>query len=82
MAQCFRASTGLTARLRFLWARDVSRAHKVAPAFDAGMVWVNCFGNVDPIPHFGGHRQSGVGREPGEYWLDLYAQLKFVYVRL
>jgi len=31
-----------------LWTRDLSRAHRVAAAFRAGMVWVNCYKRANP----------------------------------
>ena len=65
-----------------VWTRDVSRAHKVARALKAGSVWVNCYGIIDPISPFGGYKQSGIGRELGKYAIDLYTQIKSVYVKL
>jgi acyl-CoA reductase-like NAD-dependent aldehyde dehydrogenase len=65
-----------------VWTRDVGRAHKVARALKAGTVWVNCYGMVDPISPFGGYKQSGFGRELGKYAIDLYTQVKTVFVKL
>ena len=65
-----------------VWTNDVSRAHKVARALKAGTVWVNCYNNIDPISPFGGYKQSGIGRELGRYAIDLYTQIKSVYVKL
>jgi aldehyde dehydrogenase (NAD+) len=65
-----------------VWTRDLSRAHKVARALKAGTVWVNCYNNIDPISSFGGYKQSGFGRELGKHSLDLYTQMKSVYVKL
>lgn len=65
-----------------VWTRDVSRAHKVARALKAGTVWVNCYNNIDPISPFGGYKQSGIGRELGKHSLELYTQIKSVYVKL
>src|SRR6202453_5325998 len=72
-------SYGLAAAV---WTNDVSRAHKVARALKAGTVWVNCYNNIDPISPFGGYKQSGIGRELGKYAIDLYTQIKSVYVKL
>ena len=65
-----------------VWTNDVSRAHRVARALKAGTVWVNCYNNIDPISPFGGYKQSGIGRELGRHSLDLYTQIKSVYVKL
>jgi acyl-CoA reductase-like NAD-dependent aldehyde dehydrogenase len=65
-----------------VWTNDVSRAHKVARALKAGTVWVNCYNNIDPISPFGGYKQSGIGRELGKYAIDLYTQIKSVYIKL
>jgi acyl-CoA reductase-like NAD-dependent aldehyde dehydrogenase len=65
-----------------IWTQDVSRAHKVARALRAGSVWINCYGLIDPISPFGGYKQSGFGRELGPQSVDLYTQIKSVYVKL
>jgi acyl-CoA reductase-like NAD-dependent aldehyde dehydrogenase len=65
-----------------VWTNDVSRAHRVARALKAGTVWVNCYNNIDPISPFGGYKQSGIGRELGRHSLELYTQIKSVYVKL
>jgi acyl-CoA reductase-like NAD-dependent aldehyde dehydrogenase len=65
-----------------VWTNDVSRAYKVARALKAGTVWVNCYNNIDPISPFGGYKQSGIGRELGKYAVDLYTQIKSVYIKL
>jgi acyl-CoA reductase-like NAD-dependent aldehyde dehydrogenase len=65
-----------------VWTNDVSRAHKVARRLKAGTVWVNCYNVIDPISPFGGYKQSGIGRELGKHSIDLYTQIKSVYVKL
>jgi acyl-CoA reductase-like NAD-dependent aldehyde dehydrogenase len=65
-----------------IWTRDISRAHKVARSLRAGSVWINCYGLIDPISPFGGYKQSGFGRELGPQSIDLYTQVKSVYVKL
>jgi acyl-CoA reductase-like NAD-dependent aldehyde dehydrogenase len=65
-----------------VWTRDVSRGLKVARALKAGTVWINTYGGSDSISPFGGYKQSGFGRELGIHSLDLYTQIKSVYVKL
>ncbi len=65
-----------------VWTRDVARAHRVAHALRAGTVWVNMYHSLDTGSPFGGYKQSGYGRELGKYALDLYTQVKSVWVSL
>jgi acyl-CoA reductase-like NAD-dependent aldehyde dehydrogenase len=65
-----------------VWTKDVSKAHKVARALKAGTVWVNCYGQIDPTSPFGGYKQSGFGRELGKHSIDLYTQIKQVWLRV
>ena len=65
-----------------VWTRDVSKAHRVARAIRAGTVWVNCYNVSDATSPFGGYKESGYGRELGRHALDLYTQVKSVWLRL
>ena len=65
-----------------LWTRDVSRAHRVARAFRAGMVWVNCYKRASPGSPFGGVGQSGYGREMGFEAIRGYTDPKSVWVNV
>jgi acyl-CoA reductase-like NAD-dependent aldehyde dehydrogenase len=65
-----------------VWTRDVSKAHRVARAIRAGTVWVNCYNVFDPIAPFGGYKESGYGRELGKYAIDLYTQVKSVWLKV
>jgi phenylacetaldehyde dehydrogenase len=65
-----------------VWTHDISRAHRVARALKAGTVWVNCYGMIDTAAPFGGYKQSGFGREGGKHVIDLFTQIKSVYVKL
>lgn len=52
-----------------VFSRDISRALGVAHRLHAGTVWINCCNVLDPQVPFGGFKQSGIGRELGEYAL-------------
>lgn len=65
-----------------VFTRDVGRAHRVAGALRAGIVWVNCWMVRDLRTPFGGMGQSGVGREGGLEALRFFAEPKNVCVRL
>ncbi|XRQ15938.1 2-hydroxymuconic semialdehyde dehydrogenase [Actinomadura welshii] len=57
-----------------VWTRDLSRAHRVAPRIETGIVWVNCWNLRDLRTPFGGVKASGIGREGGEYSLDFFSE--------
>jgi acyl-CoA reductase-like NAD-dependent aldehyde dehydrogenase len=58
-----------------------ARAERVGRGIRAGTVWVNCFLVRDLTAPFGGMRQSGIGREGGDYALDFYSDLKTLQIR-
>ena len=66
----------------YLWTGDVGRAHRVAQALDAGMIWVNSQ-NVRHLPSpFGGTKASGIGRDGGDYSFDFYMETKNICIAL
>ncbi|KAK6508492.1 hypothetical protein TWF506_010580 [Arthrobotrys conoides] len=65
-----------------VFTRDIERAHKVAAKLQAGMVWINSTNDSHTGVPFGGVKQSGIGRELGEYGLQAYTQAKAVHVNL
>ncbi len=70
---------GLTA---YIWTRDVGRAHRMAQGVEAGMVWVNSE-NVRHLPTpFGGVKNSGIGRDGGDYSFDFYMETKNIAIAL
>ena len=68
------AGAGLDARYR--------QGHAIANNVRAGTVWVNCFDVFDAAAPFGGFKQSGMGREMGEYALQQYMEVKTVTVKV
>lgn len=65
-----------------VWTNDLKRAHRVAAGLHTGMVWVNCWLKRDLRVPFGGVKDSGVGREGGEYSLSFYTSDKNVCIQL
>jgi aldehyde dehydrogenase (NAD+) len=65
-----------------VWTRDIGKAHRIANSVRAGTVWVNCYDVFDAAAPFGGFKQSGIGRELGEYGLANYTEVKTVTVAL
>jgi acyl-CoA reductase-like NAD-dependent aldehyde dehydrogenase len=65
-----------------VWTRDVGRAHRIAHNLQAGTVWVNAYLALAAESPFGGFKQSGFGRELGRHAIDLYTQVKSVWVNL
>jgi aminomuconate-semialdehyde/2-hydroxymuconate-6-semialdehyde dehydrogenase len=65
-----------------IWTEDLTRAHRVAPQIEAGIIWVNSWFLRDLRTPFGGMKQSGIGREGGTYSLEFYTELSNVCVKL
>ena len=66
----------------YVWTSDAGRAHRVAQALEAGMIWVNSE-NVRHLPTpFGGMKSSGIGRDGGDYSFDFYMETKNIAVAL
>ena len=61
-----------------VWTRDVKKAIRLSSALKAGTVWVNCYDVFDAAAPFGGFKMSGIGRELGQYALQLYTEVKTV----
>jgi len=61
-----------------VWTQDVKKALRLSHALKAGTVWVNCYDVFDAAAPFGGFKMSGIGRELGQYALQLYTEVKTV----
>ncbi|HET6574616.1 MAG TPA: aldehyde dehydrogenase family protein [Fimbriiglobus sp.] len=65
-----------------VWTKDIQKALRLANGLRAGTVWVNCYDIFDAAAPFGGYKMSGIGRELGEYALQMYTEVKTVTVAL
>lgn len=63
-----------------VFTKDIKRAHRVIHKLQAGICWINSYGNSPAEMPVGGYKQSGIGRENGIETLDHYTQTKSVYV--
>ncbi|MGZ2453845.1 betaine-aldehyde dehydrogenase [Rhizobium ruizarguesonis] len=57
-------------------SKDDTRAERVAAAFRAGIVWINCSQPTFTEAPWGGYKESGIGRELGRWGLDNYLETK------
>lgn len=57
-----------------VWSSDRDRARAVAARIQAGTVWINSHGTINPFVPFGGAKQSGYGQEFGVAGLKSVAQ--------
>ena len=66
----------------YVWTQDLGKAHRVAAGIEAGMVFVNSQNVRDLRQPFGGIKQSGIGREGGEFSFETFCEVKNVCVSL
>ena len=65
-----------------VWTADLKTAHRVVGALQAGVVWVNCFGDGDMTQPFGGYKQSGNSRDKYKDSMLSYMQTKSAWFNL
>jgi acyl-CoA reductase-like NAD-dependent aldehyde dehydrogenase len=65
-----------------VWTSDLNCAHRMVKALEAGVVWVNCFGDGDMTQPFGGYKQSGNTRDKSLECLAGYMQSKSAWFSL
>jgi aminomuconate-semialdehyde/2-hydroxymuconate-6-semialdehyde dehydrogenase len=65
-----------------VFTEDLSKAHRVSAAVVVGTVWVNCFFVRDLRAPFGGAKQSGVGREGGNFSREFFTEPKAVIMQI
>ncbi|MBU1332546.1 MAG: betaine-aldehyde dehydrogenase [Gammaproteobacteria bacterium] len=65
-----------------LVTRDLNRAHRVIHKLEAGICWINTWGESPAQMPVGGYKQSGVGRENGLTTLAHYTRIKSVQLEM
>jgi betaine-aldehyde dehydrogenase len=65
-----------------IWTRDIGRALRVARAVRTGVLSINSTRSVHQEAPFGGYKRSGIGRELGMHALQLYTEVKNVFISL
>jgi 5-carboxymethyl-2-hydroxymuconic-semialdehyde dehydrogenase len=66
----------------YVWTNDLTRALRVSERLEAGMIWVNSE-NVRHLPTpFGGVKNSGIGRDGGDWSFEFYMETKNISLAL
>ncbi|WP_175917888.1 5-carboxymethyl-2-hydroxymuconate semialdehyde dehydrogenase [Burkholderia pyrrocinia] len=66
----------------YIWTQDVGKVHRLARGIEVGMVFVNSQNVRDLRQPFGGVKESGTGREGGEYSFEVFAEIKNVCISM
>lgn len=64
-----------------VWSQNVTTCLTVVDRIHAGVMWVNCYGLIDPLVGFNGAKMSGYGAKGGLAHLDTYLYTKSVYIQ-
>ena len=62
--------------------KSIDNAIKLANSLKAGSVYINCYCVAEVNTPFGGYKNSGIGRELGEYALKNYTEVKTVIIKV
>jgi acyl-CoA reductase-like NAD-dependent aldehyde dehydrogenase len=65
-----------------IWTRDIGKALRTAKGVRSGVLSINTNNAIHTEAPFGGYKASGTGRELGMHALDLYTEVKNVYIDL
>ena len=64
-----------------VWTSDTERGKAVAEQVESGILWVNTWLHRDLRTPFGGVKNSGVGREGGDWSLNFFSELTNICVK-
>lgn len=65
-----------------VFTKDLEKAMMIAQGVRAGSVWINCYNIFDAQAPFGGFKESGNGKELGEYGLEQYSVVKVITIKI
>jgi betaine-aldehyde dehydrogenase len=65
-----------------VWTRDTARGVRVLKQLRAGILWMNTYHPTYNEAPWGGYKQSGFGRELGQYGLEQYLEVKQININL
>ena len=65
-----------------VWSTNVNTVMRMVHGMQAGTVWVNCYGLLDPAVGFGGYKHSGYGWKGGPSQIDGYLYQKAAYINV
>ncbi|WP_258935437.1 aldehyde dehydrogenase family protein [Nesterenkonia pannonica] len=77
MAEANRAAVGLAS---YVYAGDLKLAMQIGERLEAGMVGINRGIVSDPSAPFGGVKQSGIGREGGQFGIEEFTEPQYLSV--
>jgi len=64
-----------------IWSQDLEKAQRVAKKIQSGIIWINCWLVRDLRTPFGGMKESGRGREGGQYILKFFSNTQNICIR-
>ena len=64
-----------------IWSKDIQKAEELALQIDSGILWINTWLMRDLRTPFGGMKESGRGREGGQYILKFFSQTKNICLK-
>ncbi len=65
-----------------VWTEDLVKADRVARKLEMGIAWINCWMLRDLRTPFGGVKESGMGREGGDYALKFFSEAKNICTKI
>ena len=66
----------------YIWTNNMSKGLRVAHAIDSGMIWVNSENIRHLTAPFGGVKESGIGKDGGDYSFDFYMETKNICIAM